>query len=878
MTDQKTDLNVSADYLETLFVAYGDKASADDIVLQLENEQSLKQRTYDKAIKQHDKSAKAGAYSDTKAGRWATQHLVQSLTSRLDEVEETLSSQRGVRNIFIKLFECRLSNDQVAYLTIKQAIDSVVMTLAKAGTKSTFDRDWNHGIPAATLEIACVNRIWEEVRLAWLQENAFWSYKNVMSQITEGGLSRTRAMKAVQRREMHHGIEWDDWRPSQTEKVQIGMHLINYLIESTGIIRRVDNSKNPMLDHKSKSKAYYEIDPEFAKRLFEAEDTLSLRETRHEPMVVPPLPWSADNLVSGPYLHPMTPPVSFTKRLRANTIGEFTNVENHDVLLDTVNSIQDTSYMVNEFVLDAVQWAMDHEENLGGLPQEEEYAYEPWLPEYANDSQAKLAWRDQYTRTQRLNDKRMSQMFALRSTLASADRFKGRPLWFPVQLDARGRAYPMSTFGLSPQGSGYQKALLKSYESRPILTEADRNSLYFQCATEGEHDGIDKASTAARIKWVEDNLQTILEIGEDFRSHVHFWADAGSPWMFLAACREIYEFHQHGYGYESRLFCYQDATCSGLQVFSALGRDEVGGFATNLVPGHARQDIYGLVAERAMETLRSMDISSHDRKQREIHKIVVERGLDRSATKRQVMTRPYNAKLRSCVDYTHEWYKLQVVNGSVVLPDDNSFNAFHIAQYVAPIIWEAIVSAIPAANEMMVYIEDCIKLTVKANPSAPIQWSLPDGMVCIIDKQDQRAEMIQTRINSVMHKRRIMQDDGRQSTRQHGNAGPPNFIHSLDALHLRETARLWEDKCAAQGRKPIYTFVHDSFAVPAADMPEFSRTIREAFVKIHSEWDLMGSLVESLQEIAGPDVVFPERPSTGDLDINGVLTSEFFFS
>jgi DNA-directed RNA polymerase len=489
-----------------------------------------------------------------------------------------------------------------------------------------------------------------------------------------------------------------------------------------------------------------------------------------------------------------------------------------------------------------------------------------------------MAWRDSYTRSQRMNDKRMSQMFALRSTLASAERFKGRPLWFPIQLDARGRAYPMSTFGLSPQGSGYQKALLMSYESRPILTEADRNSLYFQCATEGEHDGIDKASTAARVKWVEDNLQTILEVGEDYRNHVSFWADSGSPWMFLAACREIYEFHQHGYGFESRLFCYQDATCSGLQVFSALGRDEVGGFATNLVPGHARQDIYGLVAERAMEKLRNMDISSHDSTQRRIHSIVLARGLDRSATKRQVMTRPYNAKMRSCVDYTLEWYKKQVAEGHVELPKDRSITDFSLAKYVAPVIWDAIVEAIPAANRMMVYIEDCIKMTVKANPEAPIQWSLPDGMVCIIDKQNQASAMIQTRINSSMHKRSVKEDTGIQSPRQHGNAGPPNFIHSLDALHLRETARLWEDKCAAQGRKPIYTFVHDSFAVPAADMPEFSKTIREAFVKIHTQWDFMGDLVECLQEIAGPDVVFPPRPDTGNLDLSGVLTSEFFFS
>ena len=169
-------------------------------------------------------------------------------------------------------------------------------------------------------------------------------------------------------------------------------------------------------------------------------------------------------------------------------------------------------------------------------------------------------------------------------------------------------------------------------------------------------------------------------------------------------------------------------------------------------------------------------------------------------------------------------------------------------------------------------------MVVQANPDAPLQWSLPDGMVCVIDKQKQDEARIDTRINGSIVGQRMMLDNGKQDVRKHGNAAPPNFVHSLDALHLREAARLWEDKCAAQGRKPVYTFVHDSFGVPAADMPEFHRCIREAFVRLYTEYDLLGSFLASMQELAGPDVVFPQRPSMGTLDIAGVMASEFFFS
>ena len=107
---------------------------------------------------------------------------------------------------------------------------------------------------------------------------------------------------------------------------------------------------------------------------------------------------------------------------------------------------------------------------------------------------------------------------------------------------------------------------------------------------------------------------------------------------------------------------------------------------------------------------------------------------------------------------------------------------------------------------------------------------------------------------------------------------PPNFIHSLDAAHLRLTALLWEDHCARKGRPAAMTFVHDSFGVPAAHAPEFSRILREAFVTLYTEHDHLRRWLSSMQEIAGSDVMLPEPPALGSLELDGVTRSEFFFS
>jgi DNA-directed RNA polymerase len=70
--------------------------------------------------------------------------------------------------------------------------------------------------------------------------------------------------------------------------------------------------------------------------------------------------------------------------------------------------------------------------------------------------------------------------------------------------------------------------------------------------------------------------------------------------------------------------------------------------------------------------------------------------------------------------------------------------------------------------------------------------------------------------------------------------------------------------------------VHDSFGVHAANVDHLNRVLREEFVRIHSEPVLQKFLEEQRQ--AHPDVVLPEPPESGDLDIRQVLDSAYFFA
>tara|TARA_B100001029_G_C14948083_1_gene387129 strand:- start:512 stop:928 length:417 start_codon:yes stop_codon:yes gene_type:complete len=96
----------------------------------------------------------------------------------------------------------------------------------------------------------------------------------------------------------------------------------------------------------------------------------------------------------------------------------------------------------------------------------------------------------------------------------------------------------------------------------------------------------------------------------------------------------------------------------------------------------------------------------------------------------------------------------------------------------------------------------------------------------------------------------------------------PNFIHSLDAAHMMLTVL----KANTLGVED-FQMIHDSYGTQAHNLPLLSRTLRKEFHTMYQQ-NHLGGLREQLQSY-GPDL--PPPPDFGDLDINGVLKSQFFF-
>eukprot|EP00461_Guttulinopsis_vulgaris_P002282 UN02283 len=101
-------------------------------------------------------------------------------------------------------------------------------------------------------------------------------------------------------------------------------------------------------------------------------------------------------------------------------------------------------------------------------------------------------------------------------------------------------------------------------------------------------------------------------------------------------------------------------------------------------------------------------------------------------------------------------------------------------------------------------------------------------------------------------------------------AFPPNFVHSLDATHMMLTSM----QCAKHGL--VFSSVHDSYWTHPGDVDKMNALLRDQFITLYSQ-----PILEDLREsfvLRYPTAEFPPLPERGDLDLEEVRKSSYFFN
>jgi len=667
--------------------------------------------------------------------------------------------------------------------------------------------------------------------------------------------------------------EWVPWTTEQC--AHLGLWAIEMMRVSTGLIEviQADDPTKPFGASNRKWKKPF--------RVFMAKDTedwvkafnmdAELLTPVFLPMVEPPAPWVPPFTYGGGY-GPVNDGFNFplikTQNRRYLEAIETKYSDHMGEVYDALNTLQSTPWVINRPVLGALKHLWTRQVTVGGLPPLGDVPLPPRPPQFQDDTE-KRRWKKAAHLAHIENRLRASKRFATARSILIAEKFVNEPdIFFPYQMDFRGRVYPVPFF-LQPQGADVARGLLKFGEGKAITTKAQADWLRVCGAN---HFGMDKIPVTERVQWVIENEPLIKEVAE-FPTECLWWGEADAPFQFLAFCFEYAEFLKQGYGFVSSLPIHLDGTNNGLQILSLLMRDPVGAIATNVVPGPTPMDIYGTVAEKLKVRLGVIrDTLETPLEERQMADSWLSLGITRKTCKRPVMVLPYGGTIHSTRDYIAEWYK-EVVTENPRMVRPWALDRLHKpSRWLATIMWESIKDTVGCAQEAMEFLQGCAEVAVKAN--RPVSWVTPSGFPVLQQYFKGTRTEIKGTVMGRICKVYFRRDNPKQlAGKRMLNGVSPNFVHSLDAACLHKTVGF-----AKSGGIKHFSMIHDSYGTVAADVDSMAGALRHAFSTVFAT-DLLGDFRDQVASQLPEEFrkALPEVPKFGSLDVTVVRESEYFF-
>ena len=669
---------------------------------------------------------------------------------------------------------------------------------------------------------------------------------------------------------MYRGhLQWEEW--TVVEIVKVGSKLMDLMINSTGLVQE-------RTQQHSKTKRETTIVP--------TQSTMDWIEEEHSrrevmtpmllPTLVPPRPWT--DPWHGGYWTARIRPITLVKTYSKNYLREIAEQPMTEVY-DAINAVQHTAWKVNTDVLEVVRHLWESKQITEVIPSAEDIPLPPrpyFLDEehegsrkdWTEDQKEEFtSWKRQASETHTRNARLKSLRLQFLKTMYVAEMFETeKTIYFPHQLDFRGRLYPVPMF-LHPQGADLSRGLLTFGEGKPVNTPEAEDWLAIHGANTF---GNDKVSLEDRVRWAWDNVGAITAVASDPLTHT-WWQDADKPFQFLAWCFEWAAYRKQGVTFLSHLSIQMDGSCNGLQNFSAALRDPIGGAAVNLTPSEVPQDIYRTVSDLVNKQV-VIDAANHERDDYLVAaQGWIQHGITRKECKRPVMTLAYGAtRFGFCQQImddtiTPARYKLGKDN---VMWDGSGWKA---AEYLGGVVWDRVGDVVVAARAAMDWFQASARLA--AVEGLPVRWTTPDGFVALQLYPKLTTRRVRLTLGTGNHWLTIATGyTDELDKRRQANGISPNWVHSMDASHLRMTV----NACWKQGVS-AFSMIHDSYGCHAADAPTMARVLREEFVRIY-EKPVMETFKEELELQLPPGTELPELPPYGSLDLSEVLESRYFFA
>lgn len=842
-------------------------------------------------IKNLERQTERGELADNQVAKPLMQTLVPKIAQAVREWYEGPDGKLSTSRPSVAFTMLSTEEKAVKDRSLRISCESAAVIILKVILSKLVKPE---GIPITPMASAIGRTLEDEIRFGRIRDKEQEHFKKAIAENLNkrAGVSYKKAyMQAVETSMLEQGqLEdaWGAWSP--TEAVHVGIKMLEIAIQSTQLVEL----KRYGAGNAAADVEMVHLSDFWVKKMAQRGFSLAGIAPVYQPCVVPPKPWTG--VVGGGYWAKGRRPLPLIRLGSKSAVARYEDVYMPEVY-DAVNIIQNTPWKVNKKVLDVVNMV----EKLNNTPIDDIPQMEPLKPEdYAGETEEELkAWKKAAAGIYRREKARQSRRLSLSFIVNQANKFSQfKAIWFPYNMDWRGRVYAVPMF--NPQGNDMQKGLLTLAVGKPIGADGFKWLKVHgaNCA------GVDKVTFEERIKWVEDNHDNIMTAAKAPMDSIEWWGKLDSPFCFLAFCFEYAGVMHHGLSYNCSLPIAFDGSCSGIQHFSAMLRDHIGGHAVNLTPSGKVQDIYRIVSDRIEEELKVLLVNGTDNElvtyedkktgeiterlklgTRELARQWLTYGMSRKVTKRSVMTLAYGSKEYGFADQVYEDIVMPAIDsGSGAMFTEPS----QASRFMAKMIWEAVSVTVVAAVDAMKWLQGAAKLLAAEvkdkktgeilKPCLPVHWVTPDGFPVWQEYRKKDTTRLNLMFLGSFNLQPTVNKGTKKELDKHKQESgiSPNFVHSQDGSHLRKTVVHTHRKYGVMS----FAVIHDSFGTIPADAEYLFRGVRETMVETYRDNDVLLDFYEQFeyQLHESQRDKLPELPKKGKLNIEDILSSDFAFA
>lgn len=800
---------------------------------QLKLEAGMVARGRAKAQNSDRAAVEGGRVADTSYGKALTRQFLPNLVEALEIVQDPESSTTRRRE---RKLLAMVDPDRASLLALRGVFQDPFT-----------DR------PMVTLAKQIGTMVEDEIKFSTFQDEHKEYYDAVIKDFKEKNTTSYRHRHRVLTFKMKEKeVEWDHW--SADDRLRVGMLLLDTILKSTDLVERTMTRKG------RKTQYVISLTPQAAEWIEKHKDHMELLSPEFMPTIIEPDDWTAMDI--GGYYSPMMRRRAPMIKTRCSNHKDILRSSDLSTVMSGLNKLQHTPWRVNQRVHDVVKEIWVKGLRIGmGSPDPIEIPKSPVAKinkdDFTDEDQAKFdEWRREAARLHTLENDRVKKNFQVVRLMRSAEQYRNYDrFWYVWQTDFRGRFYA-ATAGFSPQGPDMGKALIEFADAKML---GDRG-FYWLKVHFANLCGFDKEHYDVRAEYTDERKHAILDIAADpLGSNRSLWVNADKPFCALAAAFELAEAWTNGPDVTpNRIAVALDGTCNGLQHYAAILRDPVGAAATNVVDTGAVADIYSAVGKVAGDRVRADD----DCENRAAWLALIgDGGLPRKLAKKPVMTLPYGSTKRSCTD--------SILDYLADLDSEHfpSGKRMHPSLWMTNHLWDAIGDVVTSARVAMDWVQGVASQMAKAGE--PLIWVTPTGFPVYQGSNKIKKRRIRTHLGGDIQMQ-IGDFTDELDPRKQASGAAPNFVHSYDASHLLLTVL----RAALHGID-YFACIHDSYGTYACDTDALHSHIRAAFVELYRDTDTLRDFRE--QQVARTGLDLPASPALGDLVVEDVIDSPFFF-